>query len=147
MQQHAQGRSYIEIARAAQASPSTITRWSQGQGVDPLAAARFARAFGRPVLEAFIAAGYLTGDEAGVRPDVQPPGAGALTTDQLLDELRARMVAAGMVGPSATGQAARPHTPDTPLDPAVADDVTQVDLSTSSGPAPDPMPRRQPRAR
>lgn len=85
------GAGQAEIARAAKVATPTVSRWLSGeQGVKPAAAANFARAHGRPVLEAFIAAGFLTAEEASARPSVAPDYT-QLTNDELLGLVRARM--------------------------------------------------------
>lgn len=79
-----------DIATAARVSGPTVSRWMAGdQGVDPATAAAVARHYGRPVLEAFVAAGYLTEKEARgrfVSPDITQ-----LSDDELLAEVRRRM--------------------------------------------------------
>lgn len=69
---------------------SNFSRWKTGQTPRPVLVAQFARAYDRPVLEAFVAAGFLTPEEAAERPTA-PPSLAQLTDDQLLDEVRARM--------------------------------------------------------
>lgn len=87
----APGAQQAEIAKAAGVTPPTVSRWSTGkQGIDPKAAASFARAYRRPVLEAFVAAEFLTEREAKSRP-------AAVTTidswsdDDLIAEIRRRL--------------------------------------------------------
>lgn len=75
------------IARRIKTPPSTVTRWRDGSTPSPTQAAAVARAYGRPVLEAFVAAGFLTEQEARVRP-TKPAD---LTAHELLDELRVRI--------------------------------------------------------
>lgn len=80
-----------DVAAAAGVTAPTVSRWSRReQGVDPRAAAAFARANGRPVLEAFVAAGFLTSEEANETPTATP-SLGSLTDEQLLHEVRRRM--------------------------------------------------------
>lgn len=67
-----------------------FSRWKGGHTPKVGMVAEFARAYGRPVLEAFIAAGFLTADEAQQRP-AAAPSLDSLTDDQLLDEMRKRM--------------------------------------------------------
>lgn len=87
----ASGDSQATIAAAARVSPPTVSRWStQKQGVDPQNVATFARSYGRPVLEALVAAGFLTAEEAEERPTAAP-SLGALTDDELLAEIKIRM--------------------------------------------------------
>ena len=81
----------VEISRRTGLLGPTLSRWKSGtQGVDPDSAATFARAYGRPVVEAFVAAGFLTEAEAKVRP-AAAPNYSQLTNDQLLDLVRERM--------------------------------------------------------
>lgn len=62
-----------EIALAAGVDQATVSRW-QRAGVPPRPenAAAFARAYQRPVLEAFVAAGFLSKHEAKERPRGRP---------------------------------------------------------------------------
>lgn len=69
---------------------SNFSRWKSGQIPKPSLVRQFAAAYGRPVLEAFIAAGFLDPQEAGQRP-AAPPSLDQLSDDDLLDELRARL--------------------------------------------------------
>lgn len=78
------------IAQAIGITPSSVGRWEKGSSADPLQAAAFARAYGRPVLEAFVAAGFLTASEAGEAP-AAAPSLDALDDDELLAEVRRRM--------------------------------------------------------
>ena len=69
----------------------SVSRWfSQGSLPDPATAARLARSYDRPVLEAFVAAGFLTPEEAGERPSA-PPSLVSLTDDELIEEVGRRM--------------------------------------------------------
>ena len=77
------------VATAVGVKGSTISRWKSG-GVDPRHAAAFARHYGRPVLEAFVAAGFLTPAEARMRPAAAPDFS-QLSNDELLELVRARM--------------------------------------------------------
>lgn len=68
-----------------------VTRWKRGKVPSPDKAAAFARGYKVPVLEAFVAANFLTADEAGVSPDAEPDFT-LLTNDDLLELVRARML-------------------------------------------------------
>ena len=68
VQQVAEGAPNARVATAIGITPSSVGRWAKGSNPDPQQAAAFARAYSRPVLEAFIAAGFLSPDEAGERP-------------------------------------------------------------------------------
>jgi len=61
-----------------------------GVEADPVQAALFARAYRRPVLEAFVAAGFLTPEEADQQPS-EPPTLAIVDDDALLAEIRIRM--------------------------------------------------------
>lgn len=71
-----------------------FSKWKNGVVPGPQIAATFARAYGRPVLEAFVAAGFLTPAEANERP-VAAPSLDSLSDDELVDEIRRRMLRAG----------------------------------------------------
>lgn len=124
------GSSQVEVYKRTGISQATISRWQRSMP-QPDSAAQFARAYGRPVLEAFVAAGYLSEEEASATVTV--PDIGALSDDELLAEIKRRMAkeaggeheqrSAPMNGAGATparkdyGLAARPgvaaHLPDT----------------------------------
>jgi transcriptional regulator with XRE-family HTH domain len=58
-----------EIAKATGINQSSIYRWLKEEATPTTAhAARFAQIYGRNVLEAFVAAGFLSAEEAGVPP-------------------------------------------------------------------------------
>lgn len=68
-----------------------VTRWkNEGKTPSPQKAAAFARGYGVPVLEAFLAAGFLTADEAGQPPAAEPDWS-SLGNDDLLALVRDRM--------------------------------------------------------
>ncbi|MCT1459911.1 helix-turn-helix transcriptional regulator [Aestuariimicrobium sp. p3-SID1156] len=79
-----------QIADAVGVSAPSVSRWNGKNKADVNIVAAFARAYGRPVLEAFVAAGFLTSDEAGEQPSA-PPSLASLNDDDLLDEVRRRM--------------------------------------------------------
>lgn len=91
VQKRAKGESNSRIAQAVGVTPSSVSRWGSGSMPDPAQAAAFARAYGRPVLEAFAAAGFLTPQEARERPSTSP-SVDDLTDEELLDEIRKRML-------------------------------------------------------
>lgn len=78
------------IAKRVGVSAPSVSRWQGKNSADPATAAAFARAYGRPVLEAFVAAGFLTADEAGEQP-AAPPSLATLSDDDLIEEVRRRM--------------------------------------------------------
>lgn len=91
VQTHAAGEPNSAIAKKLDISASSIGRWVSG-GVDPLRAAAFARAYNRPVLEAFVAAGFLTEDEARARIVIDKTvGPQSLTDEQLVNEISRRL--------------------------------------------------------
>lgn len=77
-------------ARIGVTAPSVSRWWGPTSRPRPEQAASFARAYNRPVLEAFIAAGFLTAEEAGEKPSA-PPSLTSLDDDELLAEVRRRM--------------------------------------------------------
>lgn len=85
----AAGEEQAAIAKRAGVGQSMVSRW-QTSTPRPENVATFARAYDRPVLEAFVAAGFLTPEEAGERPSA-PPSLASLTDDELIDEVRRRM--------------------------------------------------------
>lgn len=87
LQKVSQGATPTAIARHLQTQPSTVTRWRDGSSPSTEQASAAAHAYGRPVLEAFVAAGFLTDEEAGASPAVLSD----LTTDELFEELRRRV--------------------------------------------------------
>ena len=85
----AAGEEQAAIAKRVGLGQSMISRWKVSVP-RPENAAAFARAYGRPVLEAFIAAGFLTPEEASEIPSA-PPSLASLDDDELLAEVRRRM--------------------------------------------------------
>jgi transcriptional regulator with XRE-family HTH domain len=70
-------------------SQSAVGRW-KSSSPKPETVAAFARAFDRPVLEAFVAAGFLTEEEA--RLTEIPADLATADNDQLLSEIRRRLM-------------------------------------------------------
>ncbi|MBB3041172.1 helix-turn-helix domain-containing protein [Nocardioides soli] len=62
------------IAQKVGVTEPSIARWKNGgiKSPDAKQVAAFARAYGRPILEAFVAADFLTEEEARVRPTAVP---------------------------------------------------------------------------
>lgn len=119
-----------EVARAAKVTGPTVSRWVNGkQGVDPAAAANFARTYGRPVLEAFVAAGFLTADEAKVRPAAAPDFT-QLTNDELLELVRARMREEGERHDSAAAN--KPPGPGPADQPGTVSQIAARDIGERS---------------
>lgn len=74
-----------------------FSKWKSGQVPRAETVARFARAYGRPVLEAFVAAGFLTEAEAKVRPSGSVDFT-KLSNQELLDIVASRMSEGGEHG-------------------------------------------------
>lgn len=85
----AAGEEQAAIAKRAGVGQSMVSRW-QTSTPRPENVAAFARAYDRPVLEAFVAAGFLTSEEAGERPSA-PPSLVSLTDGELIEEVSRRM--------------------------------------------------------
>lgn len=82
------GISQSAIGERMGMSQSAVGRWKTSSPT-PAAVAGFARAFNRPVLEAFVAAGFLTEEEA--RLTQVPADLTAVESDLLLAEIRRRL--------------------------------------------------------
>jgi len=83
------GAQQSEIARRLRVDQSTVSRWKGGVPGKPENVVRFAREYRRPVLEAFVAAGFLTTEDANATVTV--PDIGQLSAADLLAEVRRRM--------------------------------------------------------
>ncbi|WP_230067770.1 helix-turn-helix transcriptional regulator [Arthrobacter cryoconiti] len=99
---HAKGETQSAIAKNIGVSGATISRW-QSFAPRPENVTAFARAYNRPVLEAFVAAGFLTPKEAKEHPTGRPD-LSTLTSDELVGEVRRRMETAGPENKPATAQ-------------------------------------------
>jgi hypothetical protein len=88
VQKHARGDSANLIAKKIDMIPSSVSRWKT---VPPKAenVVAFARKYDRPPVEALVAAGYLTQQEA----NLAPPSADLAdaSNDELLGEVKQRM--------------------------------------------------------
>lgn len=85
----------VEVARKTGIDQTTISRWlnpveGRGRRISSQAVAAFARGYGIPVLEAFVVAGFLTEEEAGMTPTA-PPALTDVTKDELIAELDRRL--------------------------------------------------------
>lgn len=79
------------VGRKAGVNGSTVHRWRNGSRPGrPAEVAALAVAYGGNVLEAFVAAGYLTPEQAGVPPKAAPDWT-AVSDEELLAEVAARM--------------------------------------------------------
>jgi transcriptional regulator with XRE-family HTH domain len=83
------GAQQNEIAARADLDNSLLTRWKKGQAPAPQHVLKFARAYGRNVLEAFVAAEYITDDDAALREVTV--GLDSYTDQELSDELLRRL--------------------------------------------------------
>ena len=90
VQAHSLNATHAKIAEAVGITAPSVSRWGKGSNPDPAQAAAFARAYNRPVLEAFIAAGFLSPEEAGEKPSA-PPSLASLGDDELIAEVVRRM--------------------------------------------------------
>jgi transcriptional regulator with XRE-family HTH domain len=82
-----------EVAELTGVSQTGIGRWLRGETAAPRAESvvSFARALGQQPVQALVAAGYLTADEAAATIEVRRP-LHSYHTDALLDELRRRVI-------------------------------------------------------
>jgi transcriptional regulator with XRE-family HTH domain len=83
------GLTQAQIAERTGAAPSNVGRWLRGERGQPTASnvLAFARAFDQPIMEAMVAAGYFTPEEA--ESTARTP-LSAYSKLELLDELRRR---------------------------------------------------------
>ncbi|MBO2464463.1 helix-turn-helix domain-containing protein [Actinomadura violacea] len=84
----AKGDTQTAIAARIGLSQGGISGW-RTKAPKPETVAAFARGYHRPVLEAFVAAGFLTADEAGITE--APATLADLSSAELLDELGRRL--------------------------------------------------------
>jgi transcriptional regulator with XRE-family HTH domain len=88
-----------DVARKTGIDQTTISRWlsrspRSERRISSQSVAAFARGYGRPVLEAFVAAEFLSPEEAGLKIDPKTLVVTDLTkvdADDLVKELRRRM--------------------------------------------------------
>jgi len=88
VQQHRGNDSDTLVAGKVGAAASTVGRWKRYEP-EPAKVRAFAEAYDRPVLEAFVAAGFLTArqaDEKLIRQDID-----SITDEDLTSELLARL--------------------------------------------------------
>ena len=79
------------VGRKAGVNGSTVHRWRNGSRPGrPAEVAALAVAYGGNVLEAFVAAGYLTAEQAGVPPKA-PPDWDTVSNEELLEQVAARL--------------------------------------------------------
>lgn len=91
LKEHTQGEVGRVTAEKLGVTESNISRWRRGGQVpDARHVVQFARVYGRPVLEALVAAEFITEAEAKVRPSAAP-SLGSLSDDELVGEILRRM--------------------------------------------------------
>lgn len=83
----------VDVARKTGIDQTTISRWLSSEGtetkrISSQSVAAFARGYGLPVLEAFVIAGFLTEEEAGVQ--VVEAQLDTIPAETLLSELLRR---------------------------------------------------------
>lgn len=86
----------IDVARRTGIDQTTVGRWLNGdvKAITSQNVAKFARAYDRPVLEAFVVAGFLTEYEAGIkRSDIVQWE--RVSDDELVRELQRRLLVGG----------------------------------------------------
>jgi transcriptional regulator with XRE-family HTH domain len=90
------GLTQVEIAVKTGIAQSNVGRWLRGEPGAPKAesAVALARAFNQPPIEALVAAGYLTAEEAGVKAQHIRPSLREFAALELLGELVRRESAA-----------------------------------------------------
>lgn len=80
-----------DIAAKAGVNQTVVSRWLSGRSAPRVESLiRLTRALGRSPVEALVAAGYITADEAGLRPNLQI-SVREIPTDDLLNEIRRRV--------------------------------------------------------
>ncbi|TFD51999.1 XRE family transcriptional regulator [Cryobacterium sp. Hh11] len=79
----------VDIARKAEFDPSAVSRWKRGENPRWDFVLKFARAYGRNVLEALTEAGFITESESQLH-DIKV-GVADLTTVELLEEVLSRL--------------------------------------------------------
>jgi len=86
------GRGQLDIAAKTGLAQTNIGRWLRGDMVVPKAESvvTFARAYGQSPIEALVAAGYITAEEAGVRPPKAKTPLKDFSERELLEEVLRR---------------------------------------------------------
>jgi hypothetical protein len=80
-----------DVAAAAQMDPSAITRWKKGEKPRAESVVAFARGYRRPVLEALIAADYITQDDLEPKAVQIHDSVTELSDSDLLMEMQRRL--------------------------------------------------------
>lgn len=87
------GETQAAIARAVEVDKTTVWRWTKNRANPiPEVAIRFARAYGRPIAEALVAAGAITAEEASVTTVIQKTEVSDIDDEDLIQEVRRRMI-------------------------------------------------------
>lgn len=87
----APGMTQSGIAGIARVDQTVVSRWLSGRSIPRVESViQFARSAGRSPIEAMVAAGYITSEEAGMTPGLQI-SIRELATDELLAEIRRRV--------------------------------------------------------
>lgn len=86
------GRGQLDIAAKTGLAQTNIGRWIRGESVIPKAESvvAFARAYGQPPVEALVAAGYITAEEAGARARAKKTPLKEYSEVELLEEVLRR---------------------------------------------------------
>ncbi|MDQ0377911.1 helix-turn-helix domain-containing protein [Amycolatopsis thermophila] len=87
------GWSGVDFEKHSGISRTRLVDWRKGSVPSPDIVRKVAETAGKPVIQAYVAAGYLTAEEAHQRA-AAPIDLSRLTDDQLLAEIRRRMAAA-----------------------------------------------------
>lgn len=105
------GERQVDVADRTGIDQTTISRWLAGErrSITSQSVAKFARGYNRPVLEAFVAAGFLSESEAGLQTSDMPDWR-KVSDAQLLAELQRRMRLRAVGSADSEGQA----NPDAP---------------------------------
>lgn len=116
LNRHAGSETGREVASKLGVTESNISRWRRGgQTPDVKYVVAFARAYGRPVLEALVEAEVITEEEAKARPRLAPDP-DQLSDDDLLRILRDRLNRGGeerdRSAPTSPVRGLNPRTPD-----------------------------------
>lgn len=91
VQRLAPGKRQAEIAALAGIAQTGVSRWLSGHSAPRVdSVIRLARNLGRSPIEALVAAGYLTAEEAGISPALYI-SIREFATDELLAEIRRRV--------------------------------------------------------
>lgn len=97
VRRHAGNARPTDIGVQAQVHPGTVSRWLGSDNERPKRPGddhvrKFAIAYGRPVIEALVAAGYLSADDAKDGRSIElGTSLDRLTADELLGEIRRRI--------------------------------------------------------